>query len=75
MMSDSVVKFPSGDSVMTRDTSPQSVLQSAMESALEDVVVVGRTINGGIAVWGSQVDADAVIGLLNRGITRIVDLK
>lgn len=46
---------------------PAAVLAAAADIGLRDVVVVGRTIAGDVVVCSSQVDADAVVGLLARG--------
>ena len=54
-----------------RPTPCADVLRSALDAGLRDVVVVGRGIDGSIALWASQVDADAAIGLLMRGVSEL----
>jgi hypothetical protein len=50
-------------------------LKNAMDAGLRDVVIVGRAISGEVIVWGSQTDADCVIGLLTRGVTFLANAE
>lgn len=51
------------------------VLRGALEADLIDVAIVGRQTNGDIAIWGSNTDADAVIGLFHRAIAFLANAK
>lgn len=54
-------------------TSPQAVLQSALDSGLAAVAIVGRGIDGEILVWGSMTDADTAAGFLMRGASWLLN--
>lgn len=53
---------------MIEDCDPRTVLVSALDAGLKDVVVIGRSLSGSIEVFSSQSDADQSIGLMMRGV-------
>lgn len=68
-MNENVVSLPGVfRSDLESEVPPTTVLRRALDLPLKDVVIIGRTINGDIEVLASQVDADAAVGLLMRGI-------
>ncbi len=54
-------------------TSVDAVICSALNAGLMDIVVVGRSLKGELCLWGSQADADAVLGLLVRGLNWLAE--
>jgi hypothetical protein len=53
---------------LVEKTGIDEILASVRDAGLKDVAIVGRGLNGEVSVWASQTDADAVIGLLMRGV-------
>lgn len=55
------------------DVPVERVLKSALDCGLRDVAVVGRRIDGELAVFGSAADGDTTIGLLVRGMNWLAE--
>jgi hypothetical protein len=58
---------------LVKAITPETVLTAAMKENLLDACVVGRSHTGEIVVWSTQTDADAVAGLLTRGIRELIN--
>lgn len=72
-MNENVHMLPGVDRADLAAPAPVDViLDDASNSGLQDLVVIGRTIDGVLKVWSSSADGDAVVGLMTRGIHRIL---